>query len=123
MQVLLQLKAEESQTVQTVNGMKEIALTYEPVWVLAKCVDPPQQIDQDAAPTLFGGWKLCARLNDHEVGGKRVGNRKEVTAMIPESAMQSQLQKVWQAAKFSIANDPVTWPSWAMRWALELKRP
>lgn len=120
--MLLQIKSDETQTVQTPNGMKEIALAYEPLWVLAKCVDAPQQTEIDSASSLLGGWKLCARLNDHEVGGKRVGNRKEVSSMIPEGAVQSQLQKVWQATKFSIANDPVTWPSWAMRWALEIKR-
>ena len=120
--MLLQLKSEETQTVHTKSGMKEVALAYEPLWVLAKCVDASQQAEQDSPASRFGGWKLCARLNDHEVGGKQVGSRKEVVSMLPEGAVQSQLQKVWQATKFSIANDPVTWPSWAMRWALQIKR-
>lgn len=123
MQVILQMKSVEIQTVQSADGMKEIELAYEPVWVLAKSADSshPKAEDVSSASDLFGGWKLCARLNDHEVGKKNVGNRREVASMIPEGAVHAQLQKAWQAAKFSFANDPVTWSSWFIRWALEIK--
>lgn len=118
---MLQVKSAEVQTVQTASGLKEISLAYEPLWVLAKCVDTSPQADQLVSSSLFGGWKLCARLNDHEVGGKQVGTRREVTSMIPDAAMQSQLQRVWEVSKFCIANDRITWPSWLARWALEIK--
>eukprot|EP00892_Ulva_mutabilis_P004830 jgi/Ulvmu1/2719/UM014_0176.1 len=120
-QITLQMKSAEVQTVQTASGLKEISLAYEPIWVLAKSVDTSPETDQPVPSGQFGGWKLCARLHDHEVGGKSVGSRREVASMIPDTLMQAQLQRVWEVSKFCIASDRVTWPSWLIRWALEIR--
>jgi hypothetical protein len=117
----MQLNANEVHSIKSAEGLQDIRLSYQPMWVLTRIADMDRPKD-GAKEELHGGWKLSARILDHAVGKADVGMRIEVPGMIPKGIVKSQINKVWEQMLFCVQNDTVTWQSWLMRVALGLPK-
>lgn len=122
LQVCMQLKANEVHTIKSAAGVQDIRLQYQPIWVLTKIADVDPAKAANAKDTQFGGWKLSARINDHAIGKGELGQRSEVTGMVPKGQARSQINQVWEQTLFCLQSDHLTWQSWALRIALGLPK-
>lgn len=102
MQVCAELRVKELLTWHSPTGIANKRIDQTVTWAFLKfCPHDPSK--EQAGQ--FGGWRLCARLQD-ECAPKQVG--AEVKSLQPKAEQKRKMDQMWEAGKAAIKAEPYT---------------